>query len=131
MPDMTNRIIAGLVLAIERVDRDHEADIFAAPAAKTFVHSPDFGECLSWHDLDQRAPPVASRGDLGLLHVAIRRRIREPDRVRWDRSNKPLAGRSPQTVEPAIRNAPERETPASLEPDFACHVRHNLAAQVQ
>src|SRR5262245_35581795 len=47
MPDMANRIVAGLVLAIERVDGDHEADVFAAPAAKTFVHSSDFGECLS------------------------------------------------------------------------------------
>src|SRR5258708_15154830 len=127
MPDMTNRIIAGLVLAIERVDRDHEADIFAAPAAKTFVHSPDFGECLSWHDLDQRAPPVASRGDLGLLHVAIRRRIREPDRVSWVRSNKSLARRFAQTGEPAIGNVPDRDTLASCRPDFAVAVPDHLA----
>src|SRR5262245_28644373 len=52
MPDMTNSIIASLVLAIERVDRDHEADVFAAPAAKTFVHSPSLDECLSRHDLN-------------------------------------------------------------------------------
>jgi hypothetical protein len=112
MPDMTNRIIARLVLAIECVDRDHEADVLASPAAKTFVHSPDFGECLSWHDLYQRAPPVAGGGGLGLLHVAMRRRIREPDRVRRVRSNKSLARRFVQTVEPAIGNVPEGDTSA-------------------
>src|SRR5258708_16815617 len=113
MPDMTNRIIACFVLAIERVDRDHEADVFAAPAAKTFVHSPDFGKCLLWHDLYQRAPPVAGGGGLGLLHVGIRKRIREPDRVGRVRSNKSLARRFVQAVEPAIGNIPEGDTPAS------------------
>src|SRR5215469_7182679 len=44
MPDMADRIIARLVLAIERVDRDHKADVFAAPAAETLVHSSGFGE---------------------------------------------------------------------------------------
>src|SRR5258707_1600514 len=120
MPDMTNRIIARLVLGIERVDRDHEADVFAAPAAKTFVHSPDFGECLLRHDLDQRAPPVAGGDGGGLLHVVIRRRIREPDWVRRVRSNKSLARRFVQTVEPAIGNIPEWDTPRTLRPNIFC-----------